>query len=205
MTTEKDKRLAIQLAAEKLFSRKGFHATSIRELGREAGVNSSMISYYFKSKEQLLLSIFEKSIYDLSYISAKLADPRLTEMEKLYQLLDFYTAKVLVDGASIYIMLQEQLLRSIDRSTKLSEEITEKQFGLLEGIVNAGIVKGLFKPDVNTRMIYYTLLGTFRQIVIAHSKLWLQNDRVNNSNRFKNDIAEANSYLKLLLSQMLLA
>ncbi len=205
MTTEKDKRLAIQLAAEKLFSRKGFHATSIRELGREAGVNSSMISYYFKSKEQLLLSIFEKSIYDLSYISAKLADPRLTEMEKLYQLLDFYTAKVLVDGASIYIMLQEQLLRSIDRSTKLSEEITEKQFGLLEGIVNAGIVKGLFKPDVNSRMIYYTLLGTFRQIVIAHSKLWLQNDRVNNSNRFKNDIAEANSYLKLLLSQMLLA
>ncbi len=53
-------------------------------------------------------------------------------------------------------------------------------------------------------MIYYTLLGTFRQIVIAHSKLWLQNDPVNNSNRFKNDIAEANSYLKLLLSQMLL-
>ncbi|MDP9076338.1 MAG: TetR/AcrR family transcriptional regulator [Bacteroidota bacterium] len=123
MTTEKDKRLAIQLAAEKLFSRKGFHATSIRELGREAGVNSSMISYYFKSKEQLLLSIFEKSIYDLSYISAKLADHRLTEMEKLYQLLDFYTAKVLVDGASIYIMLQEQLLRSIDRSTSCPKKL----------------------------------------------------------------------------------
>jgi len=49
MTSERDKRSELQLAAEKLFARRGFHATSIRELGREAGVNSSMISYYFKS------------------------------------------------------------------------------------------------------------------------------------------------------------
>ena len=126
MSTERDKRSAIQLAAEKLFSRRGFHATTIRQLGREAGVNSSMISYYFKSKEQLLLSIFEKSIYDLSSIGAQLADHRLMEMEKLNLLLDFYTAKLLADGASTYITLQEQLLRSIDRSTQLSEEIAEK-------------------------------------------------------------------------------
>jgi len=205
MTTERDKRSAIQLVAEKLFARKGFHATSIRELGREAGVNSSMISYYFKSKQQLLLSIFERSIYDLSGISAQLADQRLTEMEKLNQLLDFYTAKLLADGASTYIMLQEQLLRSIDRSSQLSEEITEKQFSLLEGIVKAGITNGSFKPDINIRMIFYTLLGTFRQIVIVHSKLWLQDSPDIDPKRFQSDIGQANMYLKSLLSQMLVS
>ena len=204
MSTERDKRSAIQLAAEKLFSRSGFHATSIRQLGREAGVNSSMISYYFKSKEQLLLSIFEKSIYDLSDISAQVADPGLTEMEKLNQLLDFYTTKLLADGASTYIMLQEQLLRSVDRSAALSEDITEKQFSLLEGIINAGITKGSFRPGINVRMIYYTLLGTLRQIVIVHSKLWRQDGSSNNPKQFQKDIAEANTYLKSLLSKMLL-
>jgi AcrR family transcriptional regulator len=205
MTTERDKRSAIQLAAEKLFSRRGFHATSMRELGREAGVNSSMISYYFKSKQQLLISIFEKSIYDLNNISALLADQRLTDMEKLNRLLDFYTAKILADGASTYVMLQEQLLRSIDQSAQLSEEIAEKLFSLLEGIIKAGITKGTFKRDANVRMIYYTLLGTLRQIVIGHSKLWLQDDPVNDPEQFQSAIAEANIYLKSLLSQVLLA
>ncbi|MFA6245439.1 MAG: TetR family transcriptional regulator [Mucilaginibacter sp.] len=202
---ERDKRSAIQLAAEKLFAKKGFQATSIRELGREAGVNSSMISYYFKSKQQLLLSIFERSIYDLSSISAQLADQRLTEMEKLNQLIDFYTAKLLADGTSTYIMLQEQLLRSIERSSQLSEEITEKQFSLLEGIVKAGITNGSFKPDINIRMIFYTLLGTFRQIVIVHSKLWLQDSPDIDPKRFQSDIGQANRYLKSLLSQMLVS
>ncbi|WP_372976237.1 TetR/AcrR family transcriptional regulator [Mucilaginibacter sp.] len=205
MTMERDKRSAIQLAAEKLFAKKGFQATSIRELGREAGVNSSMISYYFKSKQQLLLSIFERSIYDLSSISAQLADQRLTEMEKLNQLIDFYTAKLLADGTSTYIMLQEQLLRSIERSSQLSEEITEKQFSLLEGIVKAGITNGSFKPDINIRMIFYTLLGTFRQIVIVHSKLWLQDSPDIDPKRFQSDIGQANRYLKSLLSQMLVS
>jgi AcrR family transcriptional regulator len=107
MTSERDKRSELQLAAEKLFARRGFHDTSIRELGREAGVNSSMISYYFKSKQQLLISIFEKSVYDLSNIGVELADQQLTELEKLNCLLDFYAAKLLEDGASTYIMLQE--------------------------------------------------------------------------------------------------
>jgi hypothetical protein len=72
-------------------------------------------------------------------------------------------------------------------------------------IVKAGITKGAFKRDVNIRMIYYTLLGTFRQIVIGHSKLWLQDDSVNDPEQFQSDIAEANTYLKSLLSQMVLA
>jgi AcrR family transcriptional regulator len=204
MTIERDRRSEIQQAAEKLFSRKGFHGTSIRELGREAGVNSSMISYYFKSKQQLLISIFEKSIYDLGNITSQLADKRLTELEKLHRLLDFYTAKIIADGASTYVMLQEQLLRSIDCSSQLSEEITEKQFDLFEGIVGSGIANGAFKPDVNIRMIFYTLLGTFRHIVIVHSSLWLQDEPVTHPERFRSDVAEANNYLKSLLAQMLL-
>jgi len=204
MTSERDKWSELQLAAEKLFARRGFHATSIRELGREAGVNSSMISYYFKSKQQLLISIFEKSVYDLSNIGVELADQQLTELEKLNCLLDFYAAKLLEDGASTYIMLQEQLLRSIDRSTQLSREINEKQFNLFQGIVNSGIVNGSFRADVNTRMIFYTLLGTFRHVVIVNSGLWIQDNPVNQPQRFQSDVAEANIYLKFFLKQMLL-
>jgi len=151
-----------------------------------------------------LISIFEKSIYDLSNIKAQLAGPHLTDLDKLYRPLDFYTAKVFADGASTYVMLQEQLLRSIKRSTQLLEEITEKQFGVFEVIVKSGIAKGVFKPEVNIRMVFYTVLATVRHIVIVHRNLWLQEDSENFIQRFQQDVDEANAYLKSLLSQMLL-
>lgn len=45
--------------AEKLIALKGFTATSIREIAKEAGVNIAMISYYFGSKEKLLENLLQ--------------------------------------------------------------------------------------------------------------------------------------------------
>lgn len=55
-----DKKLNILDAAENLFSRNGFDATSTRDIADKAGVNVAMISYYFGSKENLLLAIIER-------------------------------------------------------------------------------------------------------------------------------------------------
>ena len=41
-------------AATKLFSRKGFSATSVNEIAKEAKVTKALIYYYFKSKKDVL-------------------------------------------------------------------------------------------------------------------------------------------------------
>lgn len=41
-------------AASSLFYQKGFHGTSVRDIADKAGINVSLISYYFKSKQGLL-------------------------------------------------------------------------------------------------------------------------------------------------------
>jgi AcrR family transcriptional regulator len=201
---EKDQRKKIQSAAAKLFVQKGFHATSIRQIGKAAGVNSSMVSYYFKSKELLLLSIFEPSIHDLETIKSHLADCSRAEMVQLYCMIDFYTEKVMADDTGSYLMLQEQSLRSIEGSTKLLDKINEQQFALLESIVNKGIQKGTFRQNVNTRMIFYTLVGTIRCIIIEHKGLWFQDNLPIYQENFRKSVTDANAYLKSLLGQMLL-
>jgi AcrR family transcriptional regulator len=201
---ENDQRKKIQLAAAKLFVQKGFHATTIRQVGKAAGVNGSMISYYFKSKELLLLSIFEPSIHDLETIKSHLADSSYAEMDQLNYMIDIYTEKVMTDDTGIYLMLQEQSLRSIEGSTKLLDKINEQQFALFQNIVNAGIQKGAFRKKVNTRMIFYTLIGTIRCIIIEHKGLWLQQNLPIYQENFRMAITDANAYLKSLLVQMLL-
>lgn len=53
-TREKLKKVATQLFAEK-----GFYSTSIRDIAQKSKVNSSMISYYFKSKTGLFEEILK--------------------------------------------------------------------------------------------------------------------------------------------------
>ena len=201
---EKDQRKKIQLAAAKLFVQKGFHATTMRQIGKAAGVSSSMISYYFKSKELLLLSIFELSIHELETIKSHLADSSCAEMLQLHYMIDFYTEKVMTDDTTTYLMLQEQLLRSIEGSTKLLDKINEQQFALFQNIVNTGIQKGAFSKNVNTRMIFYTLIGTIRYIIIEHKGLWLRHNLPIYQEHFRKAVTDANAFLKSLLVQMLL-
>lgn len=201
---EKDQRKTIQSEAAKLFVQKGYHATTIRQVAKAAGVNSAMISYYFKSKELLLLSIFEMSLHDLETIKSHLASTSSTEMLQLYYLIDFYTEKVIAEDTATYLMLQEQLLRNTEGSARLLDNINAQQFALLQNIINNGTEKGAFRQNVDARMIFYTLLGTMRYMIIEHRSLWLQHHLPVYQENFRKTVTDVNTYLKSLLVQLLL-
>ncbi|MBB6002864.1 TetR/AcrR family transcriptional regulator [Arcicella rosea] len=50
----------IKEAAIKVFLEKGFDGTTTRDIAKEAGVNSALMNYYFRSKEKLFLAIFDE-------------------------------------------------------------------------------------------------------------------------------------------------
>src|SRR5258706_10795473 len=54
-----DKRERILAAAELIFARHGFFAARVSEIAKEAGVADGTIYLYFKSKDDLLISLFE--------------------------------------------------------------------------------------------------------------------------------------------------
>lgn len=56
--TRPDRRMAILLAAEKLFAQRGYHAVSIRQIAEEAGVPLALVGYYFGPKHELFHAIF---------------------------------------------------------------------------------------------------------------------------------------------------
>ncbi|MCF8207936.1 MAG: TetR family transcriptional regulator [Rhodoferax sp.] len=55
-----DRKLAILLAAEKLFAMAGYHATSIRQIADEAEVPLALVGYYFGQKRELFQAIFSQ-------------------------------------------------------------------------------------------------------------------------------------------------
>jgi AcrR family transcriptional regulator len=55
-----DRKLAILLAAEKLFAQRGYHAVTIRAIAQEAGVPLALVGYYHGQKHELFHAIFER-------------------------------------------------------------------------------------------------------------------------------------------------
>ena len=53
-----DTRESILDAAEDLFSKHGFYGVTIREVAREAGVDTALVHYYFGAKRGLFDSVF---------------------------------------------------------------------------------------------------------------------------------------------------
>ena len=62
---EKTRRKILE-AAEELFSRNGFHATTIKEITGEAGVNQGLVYYYFRDKNDIVISLFKEIVEELS-------------------------------------------------------------------------------------------------------------------------------------------
>ena len=54
-------------AAEELFSKNGFHATSVSQITKRAMVNKAALYYHFKDKNDLIASLFQKMLDDYSH------------------------------------------------------------------------------------------------------------------------------------------
>ena len=53
-------------AAERLFAGQGFARTTIKQIGRTAGVNSALLYYYFADKDQLYREVLQRFVAGLA-------------------------------------------------------------------------------------------------------------------------------------------
>src|ERR671913_913735 len=59
-----DKRDAILRAATKVFAQNGYFQSQVADVARVAGVAAGTVYLYFKGKDDLLVSIFERTMRD---------------------------------------------------------------------------------------------------------------------------------------------
>lgn len=104
---DNDCRSNLVTATTPLFAEKGFNGVGVRELATAAGVNLSMISYYFGGKEGLYAAVLNEQFNTLKRISElKVVDKEPMEKFELYvratvaryrknpYLLRFYTSEL---------------------------------------------------------------------------------------------------------------
>ncbi|SFN73646.1 transcriptional regulator, TetR family [Chitinophaga sp. YR627] len=159
------KQLLILESAEKLFASHGFHATSVRDIAHEAGVNIAMISYYFGSKEKLIESIFLKRIINWKAIlNETLADNSKTYIERLDSLIENFVRRIIGNPCFNLMMMRAQIQADM-LVNDLIHESKKEVYEVIGTFINAGQEQGIFNKDVDVLMMVATLTGTTNHIM----------------------------------------
>ena len=159
-------------AAEKLFCKKGFDRTSVRELTAEAGCNLAAINYYFGGKDKLYEEMFRRQFGmmiqgHLDTIDQVMSEPDIS-LEKLLRVIVEPPIRGAVDnetkGQVLKLLVREVLDQKINPEYVV-KDLKEKFFDRL-GRVFMELVPGL--PEEKITLIVMSFDG-----VILHPFLFM--------------------------------
>ncbi|HSD90195.1 MAG TPA: TetR/AcrR family transcriptional regulator, partial [Kofleriaceae bacterium] len=135
-----DKRERILDAAERVFAQRGFFASRVSEIAKEAGVADGTIYLYFKSKDELLISLFEERMKQVNE-ALSVAIAGLSPAEQLRAFVKTYLKLIDAEPAAAEVLTIE-----LRQSNKFMKEYDNPRFieflRMLGGIVALGQERG---------------------------------------------------------------
>jgi AcrR family transcriptional regulator len=108
-------REAILVAAEELFATNGFNAVSVRDIAQAAGANPGSVTYHFKTKDGLLLEIYQRHCVPMNHRRSELLaearrvrdlQDRLEAIVRAYVLPAFSSGSDLAGGGARFTRLR---------------------------------------------------------------------------------------------------
>ncbi len=146
----KDKILSV---AEKLFSRFGFHKTSMDEIAKIARKAKGSLYYHFASKEDLFREVVSKEIYNLqSNLSVIISNNELKAAEKI-KLYLIKRMEILNNAVSYHETIKADFFEHFDFIDDLRAGLDNWEKNNIEKIILQGIDNGEFATDINTNVL----------------------------------------------------
>src|SRR5262245_61872980 len=158
-----DKREAILRAAIRVFANSGYFNSKVADIAREAGVADGTVYLYFRSKEEILHSIFDRKMEEAIAEGRKQIDGLTDPAEKLRRIANLHLERLGADR-DLAVVFQVELRGS----TKFMEEFSAAGFaeylGLIRATIEEGQRQGLFRPELNAKVMAKILFGALDEM-----------------------------------------
>ena len=161
-----DKRERILAAAEVVFAKRGFYGSRVTEIAKQAGVADGTIYLYFKSKDDLLISLFESR---MELVNDQLRTAVAAGTSAPDKLRRFVTAYCELAAANPNVA--EVITIELRQSTKFMKEYANPRFAeflrILSTIVEEGQQEGTLTSDIPPPFAARALFGALDELVLA--------------------------------------
>jgi TetR/AcrR family transcriptional regulator, fatty acid metabolism regulator protein len=159
-----DKREAILRAAIKVFARNGYFNSKVADIAAEAGIADGTVYLYFKSKDEILHSIFDRAMAE--FISEGKRELATVDgsIDRLSKIAELHLEKLGSDR-DLAVVFQVELRGS----TKFMQEFSAAGFAeyleIIRKTIDDGQRAGEFRTDVKSIVAAKMLYGALDEMV----------------------------------------
>ncbi|MBW4985043.1 TetR/AcrR family transcriptional regulator [Mameliella sp. CS4] len=152
-----ERREEIVETADRLFRQHGYANCSVEMIIREIGVAKGTYYYYFKSKQDILEAIVERTLGRIVNMAKGVADdPSLSAMQKMQALLE---NSQIGDGDSLEVAEMLHLPENRELHELTNVQTVLQLSPILAQIVEQGIAEGVFDVDRPLETIQFLFTG----------------------------------------------
>jgi AcrR family transcriptional regulator len=157
-----DRRRDLLDAAVRAFARNGFHGSRVSDIAEEAGVAHGLLYHYFRSKDEVLETIFRETWSGLVSETKRIEESGDGLREQLRRFARVYLGSWLITPELIRV-----LVREVGRSPEVGNRVDEigELFLALQRIIEAAREQGEVRADCNVQIAAWVVYGALEEIL----------------------------------------
>ena len=158
-----DRRDAILRAAIDTFAARGFFNAQVADVARAAGVAAGTVYLYFRSKDDLLVSIFERSMKDAIAAGRQSVESLEHPGDQLREIARLHLDRLGRDR-NLAIVFQVELRQSTKFMERFSATQLREYLGIIRDIIAEGQTSGVFRRQINPTLAAKLFFGALDEM-----------------------------------------
>jgi TetR/AcrR family fatty acid metabolism transcriptional regulator len=159
-----EKRRVILDAAVRVFARQGFNGCRVSDIADEAGVAYGLVYHYFRSKDEVLDTLFLERWNVLLQVIRELDEQDLPAREKLHAIASFIVDSYRHDPDLMKVIIVE-VTRAANSFGQTHLDKIREAYTLIDTIVAKAQAAGEFKDTVTPRFAAMAFYGAIEQVL----------------------------------------
>jgi TetR/AcrR family fatty acid metabolism transcriptional regulator len=161
-----DKPQAIIDAAVRVFARNGYYNSRVSDIAREAGIASGTIYLYFKTKDEILVTLFREKMAEWVAHARREIAAEIDAVAKIRRLVALHF-EVLEMNPDLAEVVQVELRQGHKFFRGASAHEVSAYFALIASVLEDGIAAGQFRRDVPVKVATKMLFGAMDQLATS--------------------------------------
>jgi TetR/AcrR family transcriptional regulator len=162
-----DTRTAILDAAAILFARQGLDSTTIKEIGRAAGVNPALLYYYFADKAALYEAVLSRMMTRFPNRLTAVAEAEIPPREAVAAVIRMQAEIFLAEPLLPRLIARELADHEARHAAPVIREHAQRLLGALTALIVRGQEAGVFRANLTPPLAAVSCLSQLNWYCIA--------------------------------------
>ncbi len=158
-----DKRIAILDAATTVFAKRGFFGSQVADVARAAGIAAGTVYLYFRSKDEILTSIFDRTMTEAIEAGREALKDVRDPVDRLREIARMHLTRLGRDR-NLAIVFQIELRQTTKFMERFSKTGLRDYLAVIQQTIEEGQTRGVFRKSLNARTASKVFFGALDEL-----------------------------------------